>query len=287
MLASRCLTILAMAHAAASFRSSAPHGGQRWRAPSSSRTAAAGGDLGFRLDAAAAVGPLVVGSSLLWLQVKANAFNRVQEERTAEARVLRRARVLQLNNEATEEDVQASLRKIQELTERMEGIRTVSVGGVSFRFNFPTQELDLVSLPKMPPRPSPEAAAEGDGAGAGEPWQNSLTDWVGDEEEAAESKTPKWLKEAWIRNVVLGGVAVVQLVLLALISTDPVGPPTPGGPLETVLRDLGERVDKMEESSRDRRATASNVRPAERSQLEKEYNAMMEREREALRSSQN
>eukprot|EP00968_Pinguiococcus_pyrenoidosus_P014994 scaffold1376_cov257-Pinguiococcus_pyrenoidosus.AAC.7 len=257
-------------------------------------------NVGFQADPTAAVGPLVILSSLGWLQLRAMKFNALAAQRAEVAEEYRRLRVKALSDEDAAASLKLSLTKLRDLSTEMETVRSVVAGPIKFRFNFPDIPLDIGSdgismmpTPPSPARPSatvkppaPSTAAEPQAAAPapepqGDPWKNSLTDWVGNEvpQPAKEKPTPTWLKSPWIRNSVLGTIAGVQLLLLALLATDPVGPPMPGGVLDNVLTDLGQKVDRMEESARDRRATESGVRERQRQALEREYQEMIEREK--------
>uniref|UniRef100_A0A7S1XWW8 Uncharacterized protein n=1 Tax=Phaeomonas parva TaxID=124430 RepID=A0A7S1XWW8_9STRA len=272
------------------------------------------GDVGFRVDPSALVGPITVGATLSWVQLKANRFNVVASRRAELAEDYRRLKVRSMSDADAAPDVAAALRKIRELSAELEDLRTVRAGPLFFRFNFPLEPLDIGAIdgvyppgnePGMPKewqRPEPAPPQEGvassaaptgasgaSGASASDAWQNSLTDWVGPEGQApasSSSSTPAWLKSPWVRNTVLGAVAASQLMLLALLSTDPVGAPVPGSPLEVVLNDLGKRVDRLEDSARDRRAVESGARRPQRQALEEEYREMIAREK-AIREQYN
>ena len=174
---------------------------------------------GFQMDPQATGSFVFIAVAFSGLMLAVNRAEAAQEKRRVYAEELRLARVNLLTQGpgASEIELGAMQSRLDALLAEEDATKSFEVFGLRARLMVPDK--DAPSKPALGSPPSSPSGAP------------------------PEAEEPSPLNSSTVRNTILLGVLLLQLPLLALLLTDPVGQP---GPLmEAVLTDGGNMVDAL------------------------------------------
>ena len=176
---------------------------------------------GPQADPAASAAFAICAGGFTWLQLKIRASETARESRDAAEDAARATEASVLAGTASVQELQTLQRQAREARTAFDEARCVRVFGASLPLRVPDPR-------ESARRREAEAAAER----------------RGDQPQAQHPSAPPPLVPPPVRNGAIGFVLILQLALLALLSQDPIGAPSPE--FGRMLDAGGEMVDRME-----------------------------------------